>query len=181
MRSIHDIVDLINAEFTFKDSVIYCIAQTVARTNERGEDEKVPFMPQKGNNGVYVGIDDKYGIILYHKLVNLTSRTDPKRGMGREPFYVNTYSLSMIVFLNRKRVTLFSDELFNSIQDQFPAQLRLQPYAGINLSINSVILNDTEVWAREYSSEYRLTAEENLIQVNYTVEVAFLKGCFVNC
>jgi sulfur relay (sulfurtransferase) DsrF/TusC family protein len=101
--------------------------------------------------------------------------------MGREPFYVNTYSLSMIVFLNRKRVTLFSDELFNSIQDQFPAQLRLQPYASINLSINSVILNDTEVWAREYSSEYRLTAEENLIQVNYTVEVAFLKGCFVNC
>jgi hypothetical protein len=57
----------------------------------------------------------------------------------------------------------------------------LQPYSSIMLFINSANLNDMQVWAGEYSAEYRLNAEQNFIQVNYTVEAAYLKGCFNNC
>ncbi len=90
--------------------------------------------------------------------------------------------MSSIVFLNRRKVNLYADELFTVIQSQFPQSVVLEPYASITISFNNVILNDMQVYAQEYLSDtYRLTAEHNLFQINYTVEAAFSKDCFNTC
>ena len=87
----------------------------------------------------------------------------------------------MIVFLNRKRLAWTVDELFTYLQASIPNFFTLEPYKQIIFKINSAVLNDETVWAQEYSESYRLPPEHNLFQINYTVEAAFDKDCFINC
>ncbi len=181
MRSVHDIVDRINESLsTIKSSVVYGIAMTAIRDNN-GAEERVPMALRSKTEGQYIGVDDEEGIIIYHKLINMTSRVDKTRGVGREPFLNNVYSMAIIVFLNRARVEFLPDELVNVIQDLIPSIISLPPYQSIIPTVNSAILNDTQVWAAEYSADYSLSANQNLFQMNYTVEVTRLKGCFNNC
>jgi hypothetical protein len=178
MHSIHDIVGKINESLDLPQADIHCIAQTVLR-----KDEKLPAVIGKKGEGLYVGFDDKKGIILYHKLNAVTTSIKVKSGYGDSAGAIaNSYAMSMIVFLNRKKVNLYADELFTTIQSQFPQNVTLTPYNTITISFNNVILNDLQVYAQEYLSEtYRLTPEHNLFQINYTVETTFSKDCFNTC
>lgn len=178
MHSIHDIVHILNRAINVPLSDVHGIAQTVLK----GE-EKIPALVKKDGTGVYVGIDDQYGVRIYHKLNSLTTTVKAREGYGRSAgTQINTYSLSMIVFLNRKRVSMYPDELLALLQSQLPEAIKLEPYDHVRTWFNNIILNDLQVWNQEYLSDtYRLLPEYSLFQINYTVEVAFKKGCFNNC
>lgn len=178
MPSLHDIVDKINDSLSLPgDADVFCIAQTVTRKND-----KLPGVLKKPTEIEYVGIDDKKAIRLYHKLNSLTVRTDARKGYGSSAGPItNVYSISAVVFNNRKKTKLYADELSSLIQSQFPDTVKVVPYQSINIFFNSVILNDLQVWQQEYSEDYKLAPEHNLFQINYTVEATFTKGCFNTC
>jgi hypothetical protein len=183
MHSIHDIVGKINESLDLPQADIHGIAQTVLRKNNRDQDEKLPVVIGKKGEGLYVGFDDKKGIILYHKLNSVTTSIKVKTGYGDSKGEIqNSYAMSLIVFLNRKKVNIYADELFATIQSQYLEKVTLTPYNSISISFNNVILNDMQVYAQEYLIDtYRLTAEHNLFQINYTVEAAFNRDCFNTC
>lgn len=178
MPSVHDIVDKINASLDLPGgSDINGIAQSAYRKPDR-----FPGVVKKGGEIRYVGIDDKYSVLLYHKLNSVSVKTDPRRGFGNSTGPINnSYSISLVVYNNRKKTKQFADELSSLIQSQFPDTVKLEPYQSINIFFNSVILNDLQVWQQEYSIEYQLPPDHNLFQINYTVEATFLKGCFITC
>lgn len=179
MPSVHDIVDKLNESLELPSgSDIYGIGQTAVR----GKDRLPGVVNRKNGEIIYVGIDDKKPIRLYHKIDRILVRTDPKKGFGNSLGPItNIYSISLIVFNNRKRTKMFADELSSLIQSQFPDSVSLEPYQSINIFFNSVILNDLQVWQQEYSEDYRLPPEHNLFRIDYTVEATFLKGCFITC
>jgi hypothetical protein len=177
--SIHNIVDDINkslVELNLAEAVYYGVAQTAIRS-----EEKIPAIVTRNGELSYVGVDDKRGVIVYHKLNSLTTRVDLKNSIGRQPTYINQYSLSAYVYLNRRKVKLLNDEFYNSMVEAVPTIFSVPPYQSVTLVFNSVLLNDMQVWAAEYSEPYRLPADQNLFQVNYTVEASFLRGCFNKC
>lgn len=176
MHSIHDIILKINESFELPKADIYGIAQTIMRGQE-----KLPGVIGKKGEVYYVGVNDDKGIILYHKINGVVTGIKPKGYGDSVGNTANTYSMSMIVFLNRARVNMYPDELFTVIQSQTPVTVALEPYSTISTSFNSVILNDLQVFAQEYQIDYRLTPEQNLFQINYTVETTFLKDCFNTC
>lgn len=176
MRSIHDIVELINAKLSLPErAIVHGIGQSVMR-----KDDKLPAVVKQNGEAEYVGIDDKYSVRIYHKLNSVNVRRT--QGYGTSIPIVNSYSLSMIVFSNRKLSNLFSDELLTLIQSQMPDSLILKPYDQITVALNSANLNDLQVYNQEYSTkDYRLAPEHNLFQLNYTTEASFTKGCFNTC
>lgn len=185
MHSIHNIVESLNESLSelfgskrFIGSKIHTVAVTVLTKNG----EKMPVIIDKKGEGHYVGIDDRFPVRLYHKFNTMNTKVDQKTGMGRGiGDIINTYSLSMIVFLNRKRACLMPDEFLLLIQSNFPDFLKLEPYSSIKILFTNAILNDMQVYNQEYLIPEKLLPEHNLFQINYTVETSFRKGCFNKC
>lgn len=185
MHSIHNIIDSLNGSLgdlfkskRFSGAKIHGTAVTVISS----KGEKMPVIIDKNGEGHYVGIDDRYPVRLYHKQNSMSTRVDPKTGIGRGiGDIINTYSLSMIVFLNRKRACLMPDEFLLYIQSNFPDNLTIEPYSNIKILFTGAILNDMQVYNQEYLIPEKLLPEHNLFQINYTVETSFKKGCFNKC
>jgi hypothetical protein len=177
MHSVHDIVDTVNKALAPKlpPGKVYGIAQTVVRG-----DERFPAVISRTGEGLYCGIDDRDPVSLYHKLGTVTTVMAP--GRGREFDIQNSYAMAMYVFLNRRLVNKFADELLLSIQAAMPRTVALDPYSSVFIRFNGVILNDFLVYGSEYlSGTFRLAPEHSLFQVNYTVDATFQKNCINNC
>ena len=183
MPSINDIITEINKKIpVITGSSINGVAISALRS------EKKQPVVYGIKEGMSVAVDDKYSVILYHKLNTLNVSYKAKEGYGRGlGVIVNSYGCQMIIFLNRKRLAWTVDELFTYLQASIPNILlqqngqTLEPYKQIIFQITSAVLNDETVWAQEYSESYRLPPEHNLFQIKYTVEAAFEKDCFINC
>lgn len=178
MRSIHDIVHAFNESLSLGEGAgIHGVGQSVLR-----DDDKLPAVIKQNGEAEYVGIDDKYRIRLYHKLNSVIIKRSASGYGGSAGAIVNSYSLSLVVFLNRRKANMFSDELMTMIQSQVPDFIKLKPYDQVSVSFNSAILNDLQVYNQEYSTKkYRLGPEHNLFQLNYTAEATFTKGCLNTC
>lgn len=180
MRSINDIVLLLNDSLTdlfsakrLSGSGLYGIAELVKR-----DADTLPEI-----DGKYVGIDDKHPAIIYHRLSSLNSLIKPSTGYGRNVGdQANNYGLSMVVFLDREKTGLYSDELLLLIQANFPERITLDPYKSVVMTFGSSVLDGSQVYFQEYKSEtYRLKPNQYLFKINYTVEAVFSKNCFKKC
>ncbi|MBA4168750.1 MAG: hypothetical protein H0X41_14590 [Chitinophagaceae bacterium] len=180
MPSVNDIVLTINRNLDLPGSKLYGVAVSALRENE-----KFPVVMDANGNGTDCGINDKYEIIGYHKINQMASRVDGKNGYGDSPgAVVNSYTMQLIVWQNRKKTKLYSDELLTLIQSAFPDQVTkgIKPFQSVRLQFNSAILNDMQVYNQEYQYDKpRLLPEHNLFLINYTLETAFEKGCFNTC
>ena len=173
MPSIADIVEIINDHIDVEGAKKYGLAQTLVR-----EKDRLPALVKMDGSTEYVGIDDKNKVSWYHKVNSLTKRQIPAQGYGRKPAgKASVFAMSMIVFINRKRINKYADEVVEIIEDKTPDIIN----QSIRITYNSVNLNDLQVYSQEYlASTYRLAPEHSLFQINYTVEVSS-RGCFNTC
>lgn len=174
MRSIHDIINVINAQLceAIRGAAVYGIA-TAAKRNE----QLVPHV-----DGKYVGVNDAKGSIqVYHKLLGITSQILPGNGYGDSTGdQANTYTLSMIVFHNRKLTKIKDDQLVLIMQANTPRKVRSEFFKAINVTYATANLDGPKIYAQEYGSgeKYPLGPEQNLIQINYSVRAVYKEGCY---
>jgi len=133
------------------------------------------------NQGTWAGFDDKKEVILYHKAISLQSFPNPNNSYGDSFGMINKYSMNMVVYFKSNKVKL--DEMFAFIQANLPEVLQIQNsnFTYIRISVLSAILNTMQVFNSEYKGiTYSLKPEQSLINISYTIESRFKKGCF-NC
>lgn len=173
MRSIHDIVQKINEAIPVDSRDTYGIV-----TMSRRGDQIIPSI-----DGKYIGIDDTYPMRVYHKINGMTSQLRAGSGYGDSVGdQVNTYQMSMIVFNDKKRTKLSSDQMVLMLQVNTPRRVASELFKSIRITYTNAILNDVQVFAQEYgSTDYRLKDGQSLIQINYTVEATYKEGCFAKC
>ena len=161
---------------------IYGITQPMERT-QGTETEIIPCEIDSNGEGTYVGIDDTAPLIVYHKLGNAVASTPPpvRSGYGDGEYSVNTFSGAMIVYFDRKVVTLMPDELFFYIQGALPTQIKLSPFKNIRILFQNVILNSQAVYQSEYQNGQTLDPGKSMIAINYQIESTFSKDCFATC
>lgn len=173
MLSVYNIIDEINSSFKFKGKW-QGVAELLTRDNIT-----VPAINEK-----HCGVDDKEPLVAYHRLGSLASatpRTNP--GYGRENDVVNTYTNSMVLFINRRLLKMYPDEVFLALQAVAPTHLALPPYKSVLFNIRDVVMSSQNVWQQEYTNaaQYRLKPDQYLIKINYQIEATFKKGCFAKC
>lgn len=135
-------------------------------------------------DGKFVGIDDIYPARIYHRVLSMASKLDPKGGYGNAAGDItNTYSITMVVFLQHERAKLYPDELILFIQANFPDHLKIAPYKNIKITFTGAGLDSQSNWSQEYRSgtDYRLKSDQFLFKINYNIETTFSKGCFKEC
>lgn len=180
---LHKFIDAVNLELCklFKNVKVYGIAQTV--TKRRGQSsESFPGVLQ-GTEIREVGVDDRYALVLYHKITGIsTLRTQTNQGYGDSVLVTNTYSLSIIGYLDTRKTKMTADEAFLYVQENIPFQLKGEPYRQILLRVTNVILNVEQIFNAEYKGiDFKLPVEKTLFQINYTIESTHNKGCFEKC
>lgn len=175
MKSIRDIISSLNETIELpKGSAVYGVAELVPR-----DDQTLPEI-----DGKFVGIDDTHPVIIYHRLLSVSTRIPQKTGYGREAGYVsNTYSIAMVVFLQHERAKLYPDQLLLFIQSNMPDRMKAEPYNDIVITFTGASLDSQTNWTQEYRSgtDYRLKSDQFLFKINYNIETTFLKGCFKEC
>lgn len=161
----------------------YGLTQSIIRT-AGSEQEMLPGVVDRDGEITYVGIDDIYPVIIYHRNAGLTtSRVTQRQGFGDEySDVVNTYQMAMIIFIDHKKTKLYPEELFLFLQSNMPDALKSEPYKQITIRTTNVILNSQLVFQAEYAgTKFTLPAEKSLFQINYTIESIFKKECFAKC
>lgn len=172
------IIDALNSVLDLPGgAIIMGVAESVLKGTEYS-----PWLINKDGEGKYAGFDNTVPVSLYHK-VNDVSVSIGKNGVGDDlGDLINTYNCTCIVYLNRKKTNLTPLELFLSIQNQFPTGMQVMPYKYIVIRFQKVILNSMQVWLQEYQGvQYNLPTDSNLFAINYQIESAFKKGCFIKC
>lgn len=183
--ALNNLIEHINKPFeNFLQGIkLYGLAEAVLRV--RGAlTETIPGIV--GNDGEikYVGPDDLQSMIIYHKVAALASRESTAvRGVGDQPGAIqNAYSLSMFIWLDRKKTKLRPDELFLYIQANIPFKIEIDPYVQVFTRINSAVLNGQQVYDSEFKGvDYKLPAHQTMLQINYTIESTFKAKCFEKC
>lgn len=125
------IIEVINKSLDIKGIKLYGIAEPITRT--KGDAiEVIPGIV--GNDGEikYVGPDDIEKGIIYHKHNAIGTKFSAIKGFGDNPGeFVNAYSMSMIVYINREKLKVRPDEFFLFIQAVIPYQIKMSPYSKI--------------------------------------------------
>lgn len=175
MQSLRDIISSLNETIELpKGSAVYGVAELVSK-----DDSTLPEI-----DGKFVGIDDKYPVIVYHRILSMSSKIDAKGGYGNAVGdVVNTYSMTMVVFLQHEKAGKYPDELILQIQANMPDTMRMPPYKNIKITFTGANLDSQSVWSQEYrtGTAYRLKSDQFLFKINYNIETTFSKGCFKEC
>lgn len=173
MLSVYNIITEINSSFKFKGKW-QGVAELITR-----DGITIPTINEK-----HCGVDDKEPLVAYHRLGNITSSTPRANpGYGRDNDVTNTYTNSMVLFINQRMLKLFPDEVFLTLQASIPHSIHLPPYKSVLINIRDVVMSSQTVWQQEYTNaaQYRLKSDQYLIKINYQIEATFKKGCFANC
>lgn len=176
MHSIRDIVTTLNKsiEWLPSGSEVNGIAELLMR-----DEVTIPVISEK-----YVGIDDVYPVRIYHRLNSMTSSIKPGTGMGRViGDQVNTYQLSMVIFLDGPKAKMYPDTFLLHLQANMPERITADPYKSIVTLFGSAVFDSQLVYRQEYvsSDTYKLKEDQYFFKINYSIETTFSKGCFKKC
>ena len=153
----------------------YGVAKTAVKDNTI-----VPYVDEK-----YIGVDDTYPAMVYHKLLSIASTTIPRSAYGdNEVNLQNTYQMAMVIYINEKKTGFLPEELYTLIQSSITGVLKAESYKSMRVGVSSAILNDAQVWTQEYGqSPYKLSGPQRLFQINYSIIAVFDKNCIAipNC
>lgn len=181
---ISEVLDIINESWKglHIDQRLYGLAQTMIRI-QGSEREFLPCVVDKTGEGEYVGLDDVYSIIVYHKLNNISS-SQTNKGMGdRFGDIQNNYTLSAFVYWDRKRCNKMPDELLLALQARTPIMVTdLQDTKTLRIRITGANTNSFQNYSTEYQgTEFKLAANYNLMKIDYTIETTFNPDCLKDC
>jgi hypothetical protein len=181
---VNEIIDILNETLggLHSSQVMYGIAQSMERV-QGTEREILPCLVDTVGEGKYVGIDDVKSIIGYHKL-NVASSTQVNNGKGDNPGdLINTYSLSMILYWDRKRFNQVADDLLMLIQSRWPILIVGAPDTKVvRVRLVNANFNSLQIYAQEYALENsKLPPQMSMAQFNYTIEITFNPACIKAC
>lgn len=184
MSFLETIVKAINENFeqVFTDKAfikhkIYSITQPVKRTKENGFDI-VPGVWVKGEFK-YVGPDDDYNLIIYHKMYGDNESVLSNTSYGRSNGLIkNTADMSMVVFGLRDRLDLSQFELKHKIRINLIEKIEDVNLQSVNINAVSSVMDMQLVFGNEFKNiPYNLNEKHILFELKYKIETVYKKDC----
>jgi hypothetical protein len=90
--------------------------------------------------------------------------------------------MSMTVFYNEKVICLSPDEMALLLISQIVVPANTESVKGISINLSQVSFDKETIFAREYKAlPYTLSAEQQLMRLDYFIEGTFRKDCLIIC
>lgn len=152
------------------------------------KDNSLPAKIDDKGNATYTGIDDKYSLMVYHKIMT----TVPKKaeaikqfGDGNKRIQV-TNKMSLVVFANREKLKLTQEVLANYIVAALPTNidksiLSKESLNECTIDVLEVNFNSSALYKREYLKESILKPHQMLFEISYQIVYSFNANCINTC
>jgi hypothetical protein len=155
---------------------------TSARGEVGGTEVVAPYYFNADGEGIFVGPDDQFDFIAYHRANGLVVfPSQGQFGNGLQSLGL-TASMSMTVFYNQKVICMSPDEIALILMAKIIVPANIENVKGIFINLDSVSFDKETIFASEYRAlPYTLSAEQQLLRINYTLEGTFRKDCLNIC
>ena len=137
----------------------------------------------------YVGPDDDYALMLYHRVINISVRkANISKTYGDDKtFDSHICRMCLIVFGKAGELKIGGDDLAIYMHAAMPDaatkdMLQDMGFNACNINLQEIIINDMQVFQEEFANvPFFLKPDQFMFKMNYTIESAFLKRCFNKC
>lgn len=188
MRYLNDIVCEINDELRRVMPSNSKFAPIATQMMRKGNNGKIfPSYVDNYGEGKYVGPEDDYDAIVYHRVNSLVpGRILSTWGDGKSLEAIAA-KMQLVAFGRRDKIKMSGDEMALKILASIPPKVSSPLISKLNFRSVEVKtadsnINSLQVFQEEFpDSGFFLKPEQFLIRINYTIESVFLKGCFKTC
>lgn len=169
---------------TYSASLISGIAYTYLKDKT----DTLPGISNDKGDIKYVGIDDKYSLNVYHKIINTTptkSITARQYGDGNKSTKVVT-QMSVIVFANRTKLGIQQEVLANYILAAMPTNINRailleESLSDCTIDVLKINFDSSGLYKREYLTESKLKPHQMLFEISYQITYTFNSDCVKTC
>ena len=189
MINVHAIVDQINkavtgflTESSFQMSSLNGIAYTMLKE----KDISLPAVIDNNGEARYVGIDDKYNLMTYHRIMTTApSKKTTQYGDANSRTMI-TNRMSMIVFANRQKLKITPEVLANYIVASLPTNidksiLSKESLNNCTIDVLEINFNSSALFKREYLKDSLLKPHQMLFEISYQIVYGFNSNCINTC
>ena len=155
---------------------------TSATGEVNGTEVIAPYFFNSEGEGIFVGPDDNYDFILYHRCDGLVM--SPSVGQFGDGLAATALAavMSMTIFYNEKVLCLSPDEMALIVIAKITVPKNLENVKSISINLSQVSFDKEAIFASEYKAlPYPLSAEQQLLRISYTLEGTFRKDCLIIC
>lgn len=149
---------------------------------------KRPTVISEDGDGSDVMVNDTYPMVVYHRIASLTYENEDDWDFG-DPNMIKREiaNMIMIVFGDRSRLNVTSEDMVATIAANMPASLSSSQYTALQIisaeiNVGQPTINKQEVFDQEYEgSEYNLKTNSIFVSIPYTITTSYSKNCFNIC
>lgn len=196
MPYLSEIVTLINqslANNKLKDGSRFIkdlngISELVIRNT--GEQTTVPTLVNTFDWREYTGIDDRFSVQIYHRVVSVEQVESPISFGDGDTTGREQVRMVCVCFADRKRTKLTPYELGfiirSSLNQQFTGST-IASYTGLlgaTVEATADNYNSLEVWQNEYAlpaESYPIQLHQMLFSIEYTITTDYNNSCITSC
>jgi hypothetical protein len=129
-------------------------------------------------------LDDKYNLIVYHKLVGNTYSVVEDEDYGDDYSIVKQVTtMQMVVWAQSSKVGFLSEhELESAISGAIFGQMNLKPFFSLFVAPTSTNYDKNSLFGQEFKGVSNILQNDHLyFAINYTIDSTFEKDCFSIC
>jgi len=164
------------------------ISELIIRNTD--EQTTVPTLVNTFDWKEFVGLDDRYSVQLYHRVVDISNVESPLSYGNGTTNGREESNMIVVVFADRKRTKLTPYELAflirSSLNQQFTGSTisHLSGLSGVTIEANEDNYNSLEVWQNEYglpAESYPVKLHQMLFTITYTITTDYNNACITSC
>lgn len=168
---------------SFAASSLNGIAYTFLKEKELA----LPAVINDKGEAKYIGIDDKYNLIVYHRIITTTpsKKKAGQYGDGNKRTTI-TNKMSMVVFANREKLKITQEVLANYILASIPTNIDKEILSKESLSectidVLDVNFNSSALYKREYLKDGFFKPNQMFFEISYQIVYSFHSDCINTC
>lgn len=190
-------VDIINAHLKnevlsdnrFAQGLVVGLASLVTISEDEAADKRYPIYYDDQQEPKYIGIDDTYPLVVYHRLTGGSRYTDLEAdSYGDAVDRIEMVSdMVMVVFGKRKPLRLNAEDLETMCILGAPSSIPRSVLTGTKIDKMSVQFSSTNmdalaVFGEEYQGvDFRVSPEDFLFNISYSITAQYRKDCVRPC
>lgn len=132
------------------------------------DDDNSKYPSTKLKQGEKVTPDDRYQIIIYHRLLNSEFEHSEEMSFGRTKTIVSNQNIRTVLIFDLESETT-AEDIANSIPDD----IALTGFEFVNIDKNMTLIKDSDsVWEDEYSESYKdkYVKRYNIYALEYRIQ-----------
>lgn len=163
------------------------LASIIGRKNAKGDLELIPGILDGSGNYTPVIPDQKFNLVIYHKLLTNEYGYDKKNSYGEAYDVRCTSQMMMVVWGDGKKIGITAEQLEAMIVFGMPQMLSSIDRQNLGLktcmiSPISTNMDRLQVFRQEYQQvEFFLKPNDALFLVRYKIETSFGQSCIDLC